>query len=149
MRRRAFLKTDGVSSRPPITSARPKPSLDCHAILSAGIYLHTNHLLFEKTKDYSHEDQEYKNSSSLSRYAVISEKINQLVDGPDVKPEIFLSMLSSHENKPYSPCRHPEDDVHGQTLGTAFFDINRGRFYLYKGNPCQAVPEGLCVEMGF
>ncbi|MCK5148961.1 hypothetical protein KAR48_19555, partial [bacterium] len=43
-----------------------------------GIYFHTNHLLSENTKDYKFQDQEYKNSSSLSRYIVINEKLNQL-----------------------------------------------------------------------
>jgi isopenicillin-N N-acyltransferase-like protein len=103
-----------------------------------GIYFHTNHLLFEETKDYQFQDQEYKNSSSLSRYTVINEKINQL-EPNNIQPESSLSILSSHERKPYSPCRHPQEDISGQTLGTAFFNINEGRFYLYKGNPCEAV----------
>jgi isopenicillin-N N-acyltransferase-like protein len=103
-----------------------------------GNYFHTNHLLFEKTKEYQFQDQEYKNSSSLSRYGVINEKLNQL-DTNNLGPDSILSVLSSHESKPYSPCRHPKEDILGQTLGTALFDINERRFYLYKGNPCEAV----------
>jgi len=102
------------------------------------IYFHTNHLLFEKTKDYQFQDQEYKNRSSLSRYTVINEKINQ-IEHNNFRPDSMLSILSSHKKKPYSPCRHPQKDILGQTLGTAFFDINEERFYLYKGNPCEAV----------
>jgi len=92
------------------------------------LYFHTNHLLFEKTKNKSSEDQEYKNSSSLSRYTVINKKLNQL-ESNNLQPESYLSILSSHERKPYSPCRHPKEDVLGQTLGTAFFDINKGMIH--------------------
>ena len=113
-----------------------------------GIYFHTNHLLFEKTKDYHFQDQEYKNSSSLSRYIVINEKLNQL-ETNNLQPGSFLSILSSHERKPYSPCRHPQEDILGQTLGTAFFDINEGRFNLYKGNPCEAVKNNQYITLGF
>lgn len=113
-----------------------------------GVYFHTNHLLFEKTKDYQFQDQEYKNSSSLSRYIVINEKLNQL-EPDNLRPDSMLSILSSHERKPYSPCRHPLEDILGQTLGTAFFDINEGIFYLYKGNPCEAVKNNHYITMGF
>jgi isopenicillin-N N-acyltransferase-like protein len=113
-----------------------------------GIYFHTNHLLLEKTKHYQSEDKEYKNNSSLSRYTVINKKLNQL-ESDNLQPESFLSILSSHERKPYSPCRHPQEDVLGQTLGTAFFDINKGTFLLYKGNPCFAVKNNHYFTLGF
>lgn len=113
-----------------------------------GIYFHTNHLLFDKTKHYPFEDQEYKNNSSLSRYIVINEKLNQL-EINNLRPDSILSILSSHEKRPYSPCRHPQEDILGQTLGTAFIDIYEGRFYLYKGNPCTAVKNNQYITMGF
>jgi len=113
-----------------------------------GIYSHTNHLLFEKTMDYKFQDQKYRNSSSLSRYIVINDKLNQL-ETKNLQPDSMLSILSSHERKPYSPCRHPQEDILGQTLGTAFFDINEGRFYLYKGNPCEAVKNNQYTTLGF
>ena len=113
-----------------------------------GIYFHTNHLLFEKTKDYQFQDQEYKNSSSLSRYIVINDKLNQL-ETNNVQPDSMLSILSSHERKPYSPCRHPQEDILGRTLGTAFFDINERLFYLYKGNPCEAVKNNQYITLRF
>jgi predicted choloylglycine hydrolase len=103
-----------------------------------GIYYHTNHLLFEENKNYIHQDPDYMNSSSVSRFSVIKDKIEQFkVD--NMHPDSLLSILSSHESKPYSPCRHPVGEVSGQTLGTAFIDINKGKFLLYKGNPCTAV----------
>lgn len=113
-----------------------------------GIYFHTNHLLFEKTRDYKFENQTYKKSSSLSRYSVIENKLNQMDTG-SLQTDSMLSILSSHDRKPYSPCRHPSGDVLGQTLGTAFFDINEGRFYLYRGNPCEAVKNNRYVALGF
>jgi len=105
-----------------------------------GIYYHTNHLLFEKTKNYRNEDLSYKNSSSMSRYTVLQKTLKKTVQQEKLLPEDFLAVLSSHENSPYSPCRHPQGEVKGQTLGTAFFDISRGILRLYRGNPCQAVP---------
>lgn len=113
-----------------------------------GIYVHTNHLVSEKTEDYQFQDQEYKNSSSLSRYSVISEGVNQL-ESHNLQPENLLTLLSSHDRKPYSPCRHPEKDVSGRTLGTAFYNINEGVFKLYKGNPCVAVKSDHDTILGF
>lgn len=114
-----------------------------------GAYCHTNHLLFPSTKIYSYENQEYKISSSMSRYTVLSEKIKNIYSGAAVTPATFLGFLSSHEKAPFSPCRHPQGEVKGQTLATAFFDINRGVFRLYKGNPCQAVSRKHFQEFSF
>lgn len=104
-----------------------------------GLYLHTNHLVSEGTRDYPHEDPEYRNTSSMSRYTVLQRSIAELGAAP-AGPETLLAMLSSHESAPYSPCRHPAGEVRGQTLGTACVDLKRGRFTLYSGNPCEAVP---------
>ena len=113
-----------------------------------GVYFHTNHLIFDRTKRYKYEDNAYKNTSSLSRYEVIQERLLKL--NPDyAKPGDFLDILSSHQNAPYSPCRHPEGDVQGATLGTAFFDLKKRSFRIYKGNPCGAVENQRYVELGF
>jgi len=109
------------------------------------LYFHTNHLIFEKTCKYEHEDEKYKQSSSLSRFEVIQEKINSMPHA-GIEAEHFLEILSSHQNAPYSPCRHPQDDIKGLTLGTALFDFEKGIFRLYKGNPCTAVKDGLYQE---
>jgi predicted choloylglycine hydrolase len=112
-----------------------------------GIFFHTNHLLYKTTMLYQHEDQKYKTISSLSRYAVLAEQTQLLKDRSDLQPEDFLNILASHDRAPYSPCRHPEGEVDGQTLGTAFFDLNKGIFRLYKGNPCEAVSNDLYSEL--
>ncbi len=113
-----------------------------------GLYCHTNHTIHPKTKDYEDQDLVYRNSSSLSRYNVIQPKIAALSDKV-TDPGVFLAMLSSHESKPYSPCRHPEDGIEGQTLGTVFFDINKGTMRLYKQNPCISVPGGHYFDYKF
>ena len=103
----------------------------------SGLYYHTNHLLLDKTKEYQFEDLEYKTNSSLSRYQVIEDEVQNL-DRETIKKESLQNILASHQKAPYSPCRHPQGDVTGITLGTAFFDIGNRLFRLYKGNPCQA-----------
>lgn len=106
-----------------------------------GVYFHTNHLVFEQTRDYPYRHKQYTNSSSLSRYEVLEEKLRD-VKSSDLKPEDPVRILASHERAPYSPCRHPRGDVKGLTLGSAFFDIRKGRFRLYRGNPCQGLRYG-------
>jgi len=113
-----------------------------------GFYYHTNHLLFEENIEYPYQDQEYINSSSFSRYSVIDGKLKQMKE-KNLQPRSLLSILSSHEKKPYSPCRHPQGDISGQTLGTVFININKGEFYLYKGNPCIAVENNHFMSFGF
>jgi predicted choloylglycine hydrolase len=113
-----------------------------------GLYFHTNHLLFEQTKNYKYEDEDYKNTSSISRYKAIKDELKDL-DISRAKAEDFLKILSSHQNAPYSPCRHPKDEVQGLTLGTAFFDLKKGCFRLYKGNPCKAVKNNLYFDFKF
>jgi predicted choloylglycine hydrolase len=104
-----------------------------------GLYIHTNHLRHEQTSDYLHEDQAYRSSSSLSRYRVLT-GLAQGLDLAGMTPATMLQMLSSHDSAPYSPCRHPQGDVKGQTLGTASVDLHRGELCLYRGQPCIAVP---------
>jgi len=41
-----------------------------------------------------------------------------------------------HDRRPYSPCRHPEGDVHGVMLGTAVFQSPEKSMTLYHGNLC-------------
>ncbi|MEN8173448.1 MAG: C45 family peptidase, partial [Chloroflexota bacterium] len=113
-----------------------------------GIYFHTNHLIFEKTINNQPQNQVGNPLSSLSRYIVISEKIKQIEPG-DIQVKDILSILSAHERKPYSPCRHPQGKISGRTLCTAFFDIGERTFRLYKGNPCEAVKKDQVVTLGF
>lgn len=113
-----------------------------------GTYCHTNHLLFEETNSYKAEDLEYKQASSLSRFNVVEEALPNL-PSENITPSDFLGILGSHQNAPYSPCRHPEGKVMGRTLGTAFYDFNKGVLRLFRGNPCQALPNNSFVDFHF
>jgi hypothetical protein len=104
-----------------------------------GTYYHTNHLLFGKTGSYEAEDLEYKQTSSLSRFNVVQEALPDL-PSENITPPDYLGILASHKNAPYSPCRHPEGNVMGRTLGTAHYNFEKGILRLFKGNPCQALP---------
>lgn len=112
------------------------------------IYFHTNHLLFIDKPNNLKQNSEYVNSSSLSRFQAIDEQVKRL-SNTTVLPEDLLSILSSHQNVPYSPCRHPEGNVQGQTLGTVFVDINKGLFRLFKNNPCVAVKQNQFHDFSF
>jgi len=111
------------------------------------LYVHTNHLLLDGTRGWPHEDDAYRNSSSRSRYRTLC-RLARDVDAGTVTVRDLLSLLESHRGAPYSPCRHPAGEVHGQTLGTAVFDLRSGSFRLYRGNPCLSLAEERFVELG-
>ncbi len=113
-----------------------------------GLYLHTNHTIGKKTKNYEYQDLDYKNSSSTSRMQALR-KLASEIEFPINNPKVCLNWLSSHRNSPYSPCRHPKGDIHGQTLATAFFDSKTKTMRIYKGNPCLAVGKGLFKDYSF
>lgn len=111
-------------------------------------YLHTNHTIGEKTTDYIYQDINYRDSDSVSRLNVLSElRDNQKYPVSD--PKVFLHWLSSRKNAPNCPCKVADKRNRGQTLGTAFFDLNTGVFRLYKGAPCQSVDKGIFQEYRF
>lgn len=107
-------------------------------------YVHTNHLLNEPTSSYAYEDQNYKNTSSLSRFAVIRQELEK---AHRIELRAYLDILASHRQAPYSPCRHPLGRVKGRTLATLAVDIKQKRVLLYKGNPCVSVSGNLFSEL--
>ena len=101
-----------------------------------GLYVHTNHLVLPGMTEIP-QDTEYVGSSSMSRYRVLQAKASSVADRLDEVDEAsLLAMLSSHESAPYSPCRHPTEEVSGATLGTAVFDISGESQRLLVSNPC-------------
>jgi len=103
-----------------------------------GLYVHTNHFLHpamtgEEKIEFRPYDVPYK--SSTTRMAVLRMAIESM--GPPANEEEILKLLTLHEGRPYSPCRHPEGDVHGITLGTAVFTGAAKNMTLYHGNPCR------------
>lgn len=105
-----------------------------------GLYVHTNHFLHpgmtgkEKTGPQPY-DVPYE--SSTTRMAVLSRAIEKT--GPPANVDEIMKLLTLHEGQPYSPCRHPEGDVHGATLGTAIFTAPAKTMTLFHGNPCRGL----------
>jgi hypothetical protein len=103
-----------------------------------GLYIHTNHLLhpaLAKTDESGRPPYDVPYISSTTRLRVLNEAIKK--SGPPHSLADILDLLSLHEGRPYSPCRHPEGDVHGVTLGTAVFSAGSRAMTLYHGNPCR------------
>lgn len=117
-----------------------------HDILEVeGFYVHTNHFLHPAmvggNDGVGKRPYDVPYISSTTRLDVLTRAIESGGEPEDI--EGILELLSLHEGKPYSPCRHPEGDVHGVTLGTAIFHAS-GRFMapgknmtLFHGNPCR------------
>jgi len=103
-----------------------------------GLYVHTNHLLLPGMRDVP-QDIDTVGGSSFSRYKVLTaikaeyDKRLSEIGGADL-----VKALSSHDGAPYSPCRHPQGQLHGQTLACSLFDLNDGSWTFYPGNPCRA-----------
>ncbi len=103
-----------------------------------GLHIHTNHFLHpgmtgEEKNGYRPYDVPYE--SSTTRMAVLKSAIER--KGPPANVEEILELLTLHEERPYSPCRHPEGDVRGATLGTAAFTGAAKTMTLFHGNPCR------------
>jgi hypothetical protein len=98
-----------------------------------GLFLHTNHLVHPAMAG---EAQEVGTSTS-SRWQVLTAWHAAQKDLKAVSIRTILEALTSHERKPYSPCRHPKGDVRGATLLTAIFDTSkRDQLRLYREQPC-------------
>ncbi len=104
-----------------------------NALAIEGVFVHTNHLIHPEMDQAP--DVQYR--SSKTRMRVISEAIGK--KGEPATAGDMIALLSLHEGKPYSPCRHPLGDIHGATLGTALFEGPEAAMTLYHGNPCRAV----------
>ena len=102
-----------------------------------GGYLHTNHLIhpaFSRENSPDGEPYDVPYVSSLTRMRVLNDAIE--ADKAPSTAKKMVELLSLHEGKPYSPCRHPQGDVHGITLGTAVFEAPALEMKLFHGNPC-------------
>jgi hypothetical protein len=111
-----------------------------------GLYVHTNHLLHSGlavTDDSGRPKYDVPYISSTTRMRVLSEAIKQ--SGPPDNLAGIMDLLSRHEGRPYSPCRHPQGEVHGITLGTAVFDSGNRGMTLYHGNPCRRLKSSYTI----
>ncbi len=105
-----------------------------------GLYYHTNHLVFDDMRDED-QDEKYVSSSSTSRWEVISRWAKELKSADSLTLDDLKVPLSSHDGKPYSPCRHPAGDVKGFTLAQAVFEVPKETFTIIKGQPCKGPGE--------
>jgi predicted choloylglycine hydrolase len=103
----------------------------------AHLYIHTNHLLLDRTRNFP-QNREYVLTSSMSRYKVISESLKNFPHARKIIITKIPDILSSHEQSPYSPCRHPRGPVKGITLATAVIDLTKSTISIYRGNPCHS-----------
>ncbi len=104
-----------------------------------GLFIHTNHLITPQLAGET-QDLQYVTRSSLTRWNVLEKWKGSLRDIATVGRDDILRALSSHEGKPYSPCRHPEGDITGATLLMAYFEVARGEkevaMDVYRNQPC-------------
>jgi hypothetical protein len=74
----------------------------------------------------------------MTRYRILTAEAQRLFDSLDeVDGDTLVRLLSMHEGAPYSPCRHPQGKVLGTTLAGSLFDLKKGTWRLYYGNPCK------------
>ncbi|MCK4549607.1 MAG: hypothetical protein KAU49_05540 [Candidatus Krumholzibacteria bacterium] len=102
-----------------------------------GFYIHTNHFLHPAMVEGGETGErpfDVPYISSTTRMEVLNQAVENGGEPSDVSG--ILGLLSLHEGRPYSPCRHPEGDVRGVTLGTAVFQSPEKSMTLFHGNPC-------------
>ncbi|UCF04110.1 MAG: hypothetical protein JSV33_09140 [bacterium] len=117
------------------TAAYPEQKHDILEI--EGFYVHTNHFLHPAMVgggETGERPYDVPYISSTTRMEVLTRAVENGGEPSDVKG--IIELLSLHEGRPYSPCRHPEGDVHGSTLGTAVFQSPEKSMVLFHGNPC-------------
>ena len=100
-----------------------------------GLYLHTNHLVHPALAG-EQRDERYVGTSSSSRMKVLTAWKSSVADPTEVSVDQILEVLSSHDRRPYSPCRHPEGDIRGATLLTAVFVLGERDWRIYRDQPC-------------
>lgn len=104
-----------------------------------GLHVHTNHFVLPGMTEAA-QDAAYVATSSMSRYRVLTARAEQLSGRLDeVGEQTLVEMLSSHEGAPYSPCRHPTNEVGGATLGCAVADVGAGSVRMFFSNPCRGL----------
>lgn len=78
------------------------------------------------------------------RFCDRARRAEELVQQDEVSVERLMAVLSDHENRPESICRHwedaPEDTPEGlllETVASVIMDLNEGKLWLTAGPPCQ------------
>lgn len=121
--------------RPRAVSVEATPTRSQIRELS-GVYVHTNHLVLDELQGEA-QVETYLQKSSVPRYTTLTRELAEVADPATLGTAELVALLSSHEGRPFSPCRHPEGEVRGATVACAAFDVPRRRLRLYAGNPCE------------
>jgi isopenicillin-N N-acyltransferase-like protein len=124
--------------------ATPRGSLDLELTVDSvgvlkpqtdGLLIHTNHFLDSTLA--SRDELVGELPDTLNRYRRIRGLIAALGRKPSV--EDMKTILSDHDGKPVSVCRHRTDDPVYGYLGTVcsiIMEPDEGRMHLSRGNPC-------------
>jgi hypothetical protein len=119
-----------------IASVEATPSRLQIKPLGDGIFLHTNHLIHGGLADVA-QDPDYVQRSSLTRWRVLARWRQRVADPGALGADDLVRALSSHEGRPYSPCRHPTASISGATLLSAVFELPAAAtMRVYTGQPC-------------
>lgn len=107
-----------------------------HSLLEPkGLSVHTNHLVHPALASEP-QNREYVSTSSGTRWTVLNRWRTRQQRPHTLTERDLVAALALHQGKPYSPCRHPQGDVHGATLLTAAFDLRARTMTVYRGQPC-------------
>jgi hypothetical protein len=118
------------------TVAHPRPFHDVIEI--DGLFLHTNHFVHSAMGGGDPDgDRPFDRIevSTRTRWEVLAGAVRE--EGVPATAADLMALLSRHEGGPYGPCRHPEGNVRGATLGAGLFDSSVPGMTLFHGNPCE------------
>jgi isopenicillin-N N-acyltransferase-like protein len=102
----------------------------------SGHLVHTNHYVCDRMLPYE-GDPAYAERSAV-RYERARELIAAQPPG-SVTPDVMREILSDHETKPDSLCRHPEfGRPNEKTVFWCVADVTEGRITFGRGNPCDS-----------
>ncbi len=106
----------------------------------AGHLVHTNHYVCDRMLPFE-GDPAYAERSAI-RYERARELIAASPPG-SVTAATMREILSDHETKPDSLCRHPEfGRSNEKTVFWCVADVTEGRITFGRGNPCDSEPQG-------
>lgn len=93
--------------------------------------IHTNHFLH--TELIKNEKFHEEIDSSKKRLRRLTYLINQRIP---INLSKITSIMSDHENYPFSICRHSEDSSSMKTAASLIFFPQSGKIFISPGNPC-------------
>jgi isopenicillin-N N-acyltransferase-like protein len=105
---------------------------------AAGHFVHTNHYICDRMLPYE-GDPEYAKHSEI-RLRRGRQLLRSAAPG-SITVQDLRAMLSDHEEKPDSVCRHTEFGARSKTVFWCVADVTLGRIVFGRGNPCDSVEQ--------